>query len=93
MSQKIKLLTVRNDSNLLINNYTHESKINAKLHQTYINNMTKNNTHKMQCMDTNRLKKMTGNGSHRMIIIRHILDQVTVLDNKIDTSTKACRHG
>ena len=53
MSQKkIKLLTVRNDSNLLINNYTHESKINAKLHQTYINNMNYNNTHKMQCMGT-----------------------------------------
>ena len=25
-----------------------------KLHQTYINNTTKNNTHKMQCMDTNK---------------------------------------
>ena len=50
-SQKMKLLTVRNDSNLLINNYTHESKINAKLHQTYINNKTNTNTHKMQCMD------------------------------------------
>ena len=50
MSQKMKLLTVRNDSNLLINNYTHESKINAKLHQTYINNMNYSNTHKMQCM-------------------------------------------
>ena len=53
--------------------------------------MTNTNTHKMQCMIQNN-KKMTGNGSHRMIIIRHILDQVTVLDNKIDTSTKACRH-
>ena len=54
--------------------------------------MNYNNTHKMRVwiqID----KKMTGNGSHRMIIIRHILDQVTVLDNKIDTSTKACRHG
>ena len=51
MSQKMKLLTVRNDSKLLINNYTHESKINAKLHQTYINNKTNTNTHKMQCMD------------------------------------------
>ena len=28
-----------------------ESKINAKLHQTYINIMNYNNTHKMQCMD------------------------------------------
>ena len=26
---------------------------------------------------------MTGNGSHRMIIIRHILDQVTVIDKKL----------
>ena len=38
--------------------------------------MNYNNTHKMQCMDT-KINKMTGNGSHRMIIIRHILDQVT----------------
>ena len=50
MSQKMKLLTVRNDSNLLINNYAPESKINAKLHQIYINIMNYNNTHKMQCM-------------------------------------------
>ena len=50
MSQKIIFLTDRNDSNLLINIYAHESKINAKLHQTYINNMNYNNTHKMQCM-------------------------------------------
>ena len=27
-------------------------KNNAKLHQTYINNMNYNNTHKMKCMDT-----------------------------------------
>ena len=26
-------------------------KINAKLHQTYINYMTNTNTHKMQCID------------------------------------------
>ena len=26
----------------------------TKLHQTYINNMTKNNTHKIQGIDTNR---------------------------------------
>ena len=51
MSQKIKLLTDRNDSNSLINIYAPESKINAKLHQTYINIMNYNNTHKMQCMD------------------------------------------
>ena len=51
MSQKIKLLTNRNASNSQINVYAPESKINAKLHQTYINNMTKNNTHKMRCMD------------------------------------------
>ena len=51
MSQKIKLLTDRNDSNSQINIYDPESKINAKLHQTYINNMTNTNTHKMQCMD------------------------------------------
>ena len=38
--------------NSQINTYAHESKINAKLHQTYTNNMTQNNTHKMQCMDT-----------------------------------------
>ena len=36
-------------------------------------------------------KKMTGNGTHRMIIIRHILDQVTVIDNKTGTRTKS-RH-
>ena len=35
---------------------------------------------------------MTGNGSHRMIIIYHILNQVTVIDNKIGTLTKS-RHG
>ena len=51
MSQKIKLLTDRNASNSQINIYAPESKINAKLHQTYINNMTNTNTHKMQCMD------------------------------------------
>ena len=39
--------------------------------------MNYNNTHKMQCVDAKIDKKMTGNGSHRMIIIRHILDQVT----------------
>ena len=44
-------MTDRNDSNSPINIYAHESKINAKLHQTYINNMTNANTHKMQCMD------------------------------------------
>ena len=32
---------------------------------------------------------MTGNGSHWMIIIRHILNQVTVIDNKIGTLTKS----
>ena len=53
--------------------------------------MNYNNTHKMQCMDT-IINKMTGNGSHRMIIIRHILDQVTVIDNKTGTRTKS-RHG
>ena len=52
MSQKIKLLTDKNASNSQINIYAPDSKINAKLHQTYTNNMTKNNTHKMQCMDT-----------------------------------------
>ena len=51
MSQKIKLLADRNASNSQINIYASESKINAKLHQTYINNMTNTNTHKMQCMD------------------------------------------
>ena len=35
---------------------------------------------------------MTGNGSHRMIIIRHILNQVTVIDNETGTPTKS-RHG
>ena len=30
--------------------YAHETKINAKLHQTYINNVTYKYTHKMQCM-------------------------------------------
>ena len=35
---------------------------------------------------------MTGNGSHRKIIIRHILDKVTVIDNKTGTPTKS-RHG
>ena len=44
--------------------------------------MTNTNTHKMQGM-IQIDKKMTGNGSHRMIIIRHILDQVTA--NKIST--------
>ena len=52
MSQKIQLLTVRKTSNSQINIYAPESKINAKLHQTYINIMNYNNTHKMQCMDT-----------------------------------------
>ena len=82
MSQKIKLLTDRNASNSQINIYAPESKINVKLHQTYINNRRYNNTHKMQCMIQNN-KKMTGNGSHRMIIIRHISDQVTA--NRIST--------
>ena len=50
MSQKKIFLTDRNYLNLLINIYAHESIINAKLHQTYINNMNYNNTHKMQCM-------------------------------------------
>ena len=49
--QKIKLLTDRNASNSQINIYAPESKINAKLHQTYINNMTNTNTHKMQYMN------------------------------------------
>ena len=35
---------------------------------------------------------MTGNSSHRMIIIHHISSQVTVIDNKIGTLTKS-RHG
>ena len=52
MSQKIKLLTVRKLQINRLGIYAPESKINAKLHQTYTNNMTKNNTHKMQCMDT-----------------------------------------
>ena len=50
MSQKIIFLTDRNDSNSLINIYAHESKIDAKLHQTYINNRRYNNTHDMQCI-------------------------------------------
>ena len=50
MSTKNKLLTDKNDSNSPINIYAPESKINAKLHQTYINNINYNNTHKMQCM-------------------------------------------
>ena len=55
MSQKIKLLTVRK---LQINRniYAPESKINTKLHQTYINNITNTNTHKMQCMIQNNKK-------------------------------------
>ena len=53
----MKLLTDRNASNSQINTYAPESKINTKLHQTYINNMTNTNTHKMQCIDTNRKKK------------------------------------
>ena len=36
--------------------YAPESKINTKLHQTYINNMTNTNTHKMQCMIQNNKK-------------------------------------
>ena len=53
MSQKIQLLTVRkHQKNSQINIYAPESKINAKLHQTYNNIMNYNNTHKMQCMDT-----------------------------------------
>ena len=52
MSLKITFLRDRNVSISLTNIYSHESKINAKLHQTYINNMNYNNTHKMQCMDT-----------------------------------------
>ena len=51
MSQKINLLTDRNASNSQINIYAPESKIIAKPHQTFTNNMTKNNTHKIQCMD------------------------------------------
>ena len=35
---------------------------------------------------------MAGNGSHRMIIIRHFLNQLTVIDNKTGTPTKS-RHG
>ena len=50
----MKLVTDRNASNSQINIYAHESKINTKLLQTYINNMTNTNTHKMQCIDTNR---------------------------------------
>ena len=39
-----------------LNIYAHESKIDAKLHQTYINNMSYNNTHKVQCMIQNNEK-------------------------------------
>ena len=49
-------MTDRNASNSQINTYAPESKINAKLHQTYVNNMNYNNTHKMQCMDTKQIK-------------------------------------
>ena len=44
--KKIKLLTNRNASNSQIDIYAPEFKINAKLHQTYINNINYNNTHK-----------------------------------------------
>ena len=54
MLQKITFLTDKNDSNLLINIYAHESNINAKLHQTYINKRRYNNIHKMQCMIQNK---------------------------------------
>ena len=49
-TKKIKHLTDRNASNSQININAHESKTNAKLHQTFINNMNYNYTHKMQCM-------------------------------------------
>ena len=52
MSQKLIFLTDRNNSNSLINIYAHESKINAKLHQTYINIGHIIILTKMQCMDT-----------------------------------------
>ena len=51
MSQKNKTFDSKKTSNSQINIYAPESKINAKLHQTYINNKTNTNTHKMQCMD------------------------------------------
>ena len=52
MTQKIIFMTDRNDSNSLINIYAHESKINVKLHQTYINIGHIIILTKMQCIDT-----------------------------------------
>ena len=62
--------------------YAHESKINAKLHQTYINNMNYNNTHKMQCMIQNTYK-MIGNSLHRTMFVHYFYTNDASLTGKI----------
>ena len=82
-------MTDRNASNSQINTYAAESKTNAKLHQTYINNMNYNNTHKMECMIQNN--KMIGRCFKLNDKYFTSLRPINGLDSKIDPSTKA-RH-